>query len=251
MERAGIMMDEISKAHRKEIVQHHDYRSFMGITCLIQISTRDADFLIDLIDPFLLWSELHILNEPFSDPKILKVFHGADKDIVWLQRDFGIYVVNMFDTGRAARHLGLPKHSLQYLVDSLCQDYIENFDKSTTAAKRARYILQIPKRTLKENIKRPEPRLPEKRASLPLKIMQVNPQPMQVAPRRATCIAEIDSIMECFGRATTNMVGSDGSRIPEEMIARRIWSIGTSCSVFVEPMSKQSFVLKSYLLFPI
>ncbi|CAJ0947819.1 unnamed protein product, partial [Mesorhabditis belari] len=27
----------------------------------------------------------------------------------------------MFDTGRAARHLGLPKHSLQYLVDSLCQ----------------------------------------------------------------------------------------------------------------------------------
>ncbi|CAJ0914890.1 unnamed protein product, partial [Mesorhabditis belari] len=51
------------------------------------------------------------------DLEILKVSHGADKDIVWLQRDFGIYVVNMFDTGRAARHLGLPKHSLQYLVE--------------------------------------------------------------------------------------------------------------------------------------
>ena len=24
---------------------------------------------------------------------------GADSDIIWLQRDFGIYVVNLFDTG--------------------------------------------------------------------------------------------------------------------------------------------------------
>jgi hypothetical protein len=26
--------------------------------------------------------------------------HGADRDIVWLQRDFGIYVCNLFDTGQ-------------------------------------------------------------------------------------------------------------------------------------------------------
>ena len=26
-------------------------------------------------------------------------------DIVWLQRDFGLYIVNMFDTGQAARLL--------------------------------------------------------------------------------------------------------------------------------------------------
>jgi len=45
------------------------------------------------------------LNVVFSDPKILKVFHGADMDVVWLQRDFGVYVVNMFDTGQAARCL--------------------------------------------------------------------------------------------------------------------------------------------------
>ena len=24
--------------------------------------------------------------------------HGAESDILWLQRDFGIYVVNLFDT---------------------------------------------------------------------------------------------------------------------------------------------------------
>ncbi|MFS7917639.1 putative ribonuclease H-like superfamily [Helianthus anomalus] len=26
--------------------------------------------------------------------------HGADRDILWLQRDFGIDVYNMFDTGQ-------------------------------------------------------------------------------------------------------------------------------------------------------
>ena len=35
----------------------------------------------------------------FTDPKVTKVLHGADMDILWLQRDFGLYVVNMFDTG--------------------------------------------------------------------------------------------------------------------------------------------------------
>lgn len=37
-------------------------------------------------------------------------------DILWLQRDFGIYVVNMFDTGQAMRQLQYAKYSLQYLV---------------------------------------------------------------------------------------------------------------------------------------
>lgn len=26
--------------------------------------------------------------------------HGADRDVHWLQRDFGIYICNMFDTGQ-------------------------------------------------------------------------------------------------------------------------------------------------------
>uniref|UniRef100_A0A0K0D917 HRDC domain-containing protein n=1 Tax=Angiostrongylus cantonensis TaxID=6313 RepID=A0A0K0D917_ANGCA len=98
-------------------LEHHDFRSYLGLTCLIQISTRTEDYIID---PFPIWNEMHILNEPFTDAKILKVFHGAEHDIEWLQRDFGIYVVNMFDTGRAMRQLEMQKFNLRYLVHHYC-----------------------------------------------------------------------------------------------------------------------------------
>ena len=50
--------------------QHHSYRTFQGITCLVQISTRTEDFIIDGLD---LRSDLHLLNEIFTDPNITKV----------------------------------------------------------------------------------------------------------------------------------------------------------------------------------
>jgi exosome complex exonuclease RRP6 len=46
--------------------------------------------------------------------------HGADMDIGWLQRDFGIYVVNMFDTGQATRVLDYPRFSLAFLLKKFC-----------------------------------------------------------------------------------------------------------------------------------
>lgn len=53
------------------------------------------DFVVDGI---ALRNHLFILNKVTSDPAKLKVFHGANMDIKWLQRDFGVYVVNLFDT---------------------------------------------------------------------------------------------------------------------------------------------------------
>uniref|UniRef100_A0A8C9VMN8 Exosome complex component 10 n=1 Tax=Scleropages formosus TaxID=113540 RepID=A0A8C9VMN8_SCLFO len=98
-------------------LEHHSYRSFLGITCLMQISTRDEDFIIDTLE---LRSEMYILNETFTDPAITKVFHGADSDIEWLQKDFGLYVVNLFDTHQAARTLNLGRHSLDHLLRLYC-----------------------------------------------------------------------------------------------------------------------------------
>ena len=50
--------------------QAHSYRSFQGFCCLMQISTRDRDYLIDTLE---LRAELHILNDSFTNPSILKV----------------------------------------------------------------------------------------------------------------------------------------------------------------------------------
>uniref|UniRef100_A0A2K5KB07 Exosome complex component 10 n=1 Tax=Colobus angolensis palliatus TaxID=336983 RepID=A0A2K5KB07_COLAP len=98
-------------------LEHHSYRSFLGLTCLMQISTRTEDFIIDTLE---LRSDMYILNESLTDPAIVKVFHGADSDIEWLQKDFGLYVVNMFDTHQAARLLNLGRHSLDHLLKLYC-----------------------------------------------------------------------------------------------------------------------------------
>lgn len=62
-------------------------------------------------------SNLHTLNEAFANPNIVKVLHGADRDIIWLQRDFGVYIVNLFDTYHASRAINrLSGHSLASLL---------------------------------------------------------------------------------------------------------------------------------------
>jgi exosome complex exonuclease RRP6 len=98
-------------------LEHHDYRSYQGLTCLIQISTREEDFLVDALE---LRHELYRLNVSFTNPNILKVFHGADRDVLWLQRDFGVYIVGMFDTFQASKLLGLEAHSLAFLLKYFC-----------------------------------------------------------------------------------------------------------------------------------
>ncbi|XP_022090438.1 exosome component 10-like [Acanthaster planci] len=98
-------------------LEHHSYRSFQGFTCLMQISTGRHDYIIDTL---ALRSELQILNNSFTNPAIVKVFHGADMDVEWLQRDLGLYVVNMFDTGQASRILGKARNSLAHLLQLYC-----------------------------------------------------------------------------------------------------------------------------------
>ncbi|XP_071727871.1 protein RRP6-like 1 [Rutidosis leptorrhynchoides] len=99
-------------------LEHNQYRSFQGLTCLMQISTRTEYFIVDTlklrvqIGPYL--------RDVFKDPTKRKVMHGADRDIIWLQRDFAIYVCNMFDTGQASRVLKLERNSLEYLLHYFC-----------------------------------------------------------------------------------------------------------------------------------
>ncbi|TVU38885.1 hypothetical protein EJB05_12280, partial [Eragrostis curvula] len=94
--------------------EQHSIRSFLGYTALMQISTQKEDYLIDTI---ALHDAMGILRPVFADPSIYKIFHGSDNDVLWLQRDFHIYVVNMFDTAKACEVLSKPQKSLAYLLE--------------------------------------------------------------------------------------------------------------------------------------
>ncbi len=68
------MVAELKQA--KEIavdLEHHETRTYGGLVCLMQISTREKDWIIDTLKP---WREdLQVLNDVFADPHILKVRH--------------------------------------------------------------------------------------------------------------------------------------------------------------------------------
>eukprot|EP00571_Detonula_confervacea_P000668 CAMPEP_0172322716 /NCGR_PEP_ID=MMETSP1058-20130122/46705_1 /TAXON_ID=83371 /ORGANISM="Detonula confervacea, Strain CCMP 353" /LENGTH=1045 /DNA_ID=CAMNT_0013038533 /DNA_START=70 /DNA_END=3207 /DNA_ORIENTATION=+ len=115
-------------------LEAHSHRTFAGFLCLIQLSIRRPksppssdnkqstppdistgyDFLIDAL------SLRHVISAHLgpilANPNILKIMHGADSDIPWLQRDFGCYIVNLFDTGRASRALKFASAGLAYLL---------------------------------------------------------------------------------------------------------------------------------------
>lgn len=79
----------------------HAYR---GRVCLIQLSTREKDYIID---PLAI-ADMQPLGQLLVDPAIEKIFHAAEYDLICMQRDFGFSITNVFDTMLASRLLGVP-----------------------------------------------------------------------------------------------------------------------------------------------
>ncbi|KAI0265554.1 ribonuclease H-like domain-containing protein [Gloeopeniophorella convolvens] len=112
------MINKLRRAQEIAIdLEYHSYRTFGGFVCLMQISTREEDWVVDV---FELREELEDLNEVFTNPNIVKVLHGAESDVVWLQQDFNLYLVNMFDTFHASKVLDFPRHGLATLLEMYC-----------------------------------------------------------------------------------------------------------------------------------
>lgn len=66
------MLEELKKATEIAIdLEHHDFRSYTGLLSLMQISTREKDWIVDTLVPWR--HKLEVLNEVFADPKVLKV----------------------------------------------------------------------------------------------------------------------------------------------------------------------------------
>lgn len=81
--------------------------------CLLQFTDPEGDVILDP----LACTDLSPLAPVFDDPSIVKVFHGADYDVVCLQRDYGFRIRNLFDTLFAAQFLNLKGLGLADLID--------------------------------------------------------------------------------------------------------------------------------------
>ncbi len=91
--------------------------------CLVQISTRTADYIVD---PLRI-ADMSPLGSLLANPAIEKVFHAAEYDLICLKRDYGFRVVNLFDTMVAARIIG---HKLIGLNRLLAEHFAVEADKS-------------------------------------------------------------------------------------------------------------------------
>lgn len=108
-------------------VEHHSEWSYRGITCLIQLSDAEQDYIVD---PLQFAGDITILNQILCCPTIVKVLHGSRYDVVWLQKKCGLYLVNTFDTFFASKVLATPGgHSLSNLVDVYCKVQLDKAER--------------------------------------------------------------------------------------------------------------------------
>ncbi|MFZ5476276.1 MAG: ribonuclease D [Myxococcota bacterium] len=90
------------------------FHHYQEKVCLVQISDLRADYVID---PLAI-EDMSPLGPLMADPSKVKVFHGADYDVVSLKRDFGFRFANLFDTMIASQFLGLPRIGLADLIET-------------------------------------------------------------------------------------------------------------------------------------
>ena len=88
--------------------------SFFEKVCLVQLATETGAAYV--VDPLALGG-LGDLAGVFADNATVKVFHGADFDVMSLRRDFGFEFRGIFDTMLAGQLLGDEKLSLRdYII---------------------------------------------------------------------------------------------------------------------------------------
>lgn len=91
----------------------HAYRERL---CLLQVSDGTDDWLVD---PIALGDELKRLAPLFADPKVVKVFHAAEYDLMLLRRELGIEVRGLFDTQVAMTLLKHKQTGLAALLNDI------------------------------------------------------------------------------------------------------------------------------------
>lgn len=78
------------------------FYSFRDKVCLLQITARGQDWLVDPLGDL----DMSELGPILADPQKTKVFHDAEYDVLILGREFGFQFAGLYDTRVAAAVLG-------------------------------------------------------------------------------------------------------------------------------------------------
>ncbi len=93
--------------------ESNGFYAYKEKVCLVQISSATEDYIVDPIA----FKDLSPLGPLFANPKIEKLFHAAEYDVLCLKRDYGFEFANIFDTMIAARVLGIKELGLAAAIE--------------------------------------------------------------------------------------------------------------------------------------
>ncbi|MCO5182893.1 MAG: HRDC domain-containing protein [Anaerolineae bacterium] len=106
---------EITKAPQLAIdLEANGMYAYREQVCLIQLSTREQDYIVDP----LVGLELSPLGAIIADPTVEKVLHAAEYDLILMKRDYNWEMHNLFDTMWASRILGVERIGLANVLEA-------------------------------------------------------------------------------------------------------------------------------------
>ncbi|TVQ92735.1 MAG: ribonuclease D [Deltaproteobacteria bacterium] len=97
------------------------FHHYQEKVCLIQFSDLERDYIVDPLSI----PDLTPLEGIFANREQVKIFHGADYDILCMKRDFGFEIHNIFDTMIASQMAGQPRFGLADLIESFFGHHID------------------------------------------------------------------------------------------------------------------------------
>lgn len=116
VESDAALRDAVEQLRRAAVLgvdtESDSFHHYQEKVCLIQISDFEADYVIDPLQI----SDMSPLAPIMADPLVVKVFHGADYDVVSLKRDFKYTFSNIFDTMISSQFLGFERIGLADLI---------------------------------------------------------------------------------------------------------------------------------------
>ncbi|MEM8710133.1 MAG: ribonuclease D, partial [Planctomycetota bacterium] len=115
------------------------FYSFRDKVCLIQVTARDRDWLVDPLGGL----DLSDLGSILSDPRKTKVFHDAEYDVLILGREYGFQFAGLYDTRVAAAVLGSDAPGLASVLSHRFGVQLDKSQQRSNWAKRPLTAKQI------------------------------------------------------------------------------------------------------------